>query len=160
MLAWFNDIKALTEKSGQEKLTFVKAHARNVSGASKAFSAASEGMQDDDADAVPFAAPVPTNDATLNIPKRPEAGGRIPSDLSINRSSERAAAFKTDDIILPTDGTTSHSPAVMKSRDVSSTRGQNATSNFQRPAEFPDRYRDNASTYTGAKSRPDVKLLS
>jgi len=153
MLAWFNDIKALTEKSGQEKLTFVKAHTRTVSGASKAFSAASEGMQDDDADAVPFAAPVPANDATLSVPKRPEAGGRIPSDLSINRSSDKPAAFKTDDMIIPA-GETSHSPAAMKSRDVSSTRGQNATSNFQRPAEFPDRYRDNASTYTGAKSRP------
>jgi hypothetical protein len=159
MLQWYADIKALTEKTGDDKRAFVRQHARTVSGASKAFSAISDGLQDDEADRVPFAAKMPTtNEATLQPPKRPEPGGRFPSDLSVNRNSAEpagAAGLRSDDNFLP--GATviplSNTQDVNQ-YDAASHKGPNATSNFQKPPEFPERYKDNASVYTGKKSRP------
>lgn len=146
MLQWYNDIKALTEKTGEAKMDFVRRHARNVSGASKAISTVS-GMEDDEADAVPFVAKMPTSDTKLQVPKRPEPGGRFPSDLSVNRNSN----------ILPTNV----EGAVVPVGDVARHPVQhetgphaNATSNFQKPDEYPERYRDTASLYTGKRSRP------
>jgi hypothetical protein len=89
MLAWFEDIKILTEKSPQERNAFVRQHARSVSGTSqKAGSISSDGIMDEE-DEEPFsasasavAAPGPKQD---ELPKRPQPGGRFPStDLIVN----------------------------------------------------------------------------
>lgn len=58
MLAWFNDIKLLTEGSAGEKSAFVRKHTRSVSNASeRPRSFSSDGFdEDDDADAVPYSA--------------------------------------------------------------------------------------------------------
>ena len=87
MLQWYSDIKTLTEKSGEERMAFVKKHVRTISTGSKAFSAVSDTLQDDEADAVPYNATLPATDNTMQTPRRPEAGGRIPSDISVNRNS-------------------------------------------------------------------------
>lgn len=90
MLAWYEDIKSLTEKTGEERNAFVRRHARSVSGGShKTGSISSDGaMDEDEADEVPYSAnatevqqPVPKQD-TL---ERPQPGGRFPSDLDVNR---------------------------------------------------------------------------
>lgn len=91
MLAWFEDIKILTEKSPQERNAFVRRHARSVSGTSqKAGSVSSDGMMDEE-DEEPFSAAAsavatqgPKQD---ELPRRPQPGGRFPSaDLIVNQS--------------------------------------------------------------------------
>ena len=59
MLAWFEAIKNLTEKTGAERNAFVRQHARSVSGGThRAASISSDGFEDDEADRVPYAASV------------------------------------------------------------------------------------------------------
>lgn len=88
MLEWYSDIKNLTEKSPQERSAFVRQHARSVSGSShRASSISSDGMVDEE-DEEPFSA---TNSAVVAqqpkqdvLPRRPQAGGRFPSDLEVS----------------------------------------------------------------------------
>lgn len=88
MMAWFEDIKTLTETSPQERTAFVRQHARSVSGTSqKAGSISSDGVLDEEDDE-PFSA---QNSAVAapGLPRqdslpRPPAGGRFPSDLTVN----------------------------------------------------------------------------
>jgi hypothetical protein len=85
MMAWYEDIKTLTEKSPQERDEFVRQHARSVSGTlQRAASVSSDGAMDDD-DEEPFSAQssaiVAKQEAT---PRRPQPGGRFPSDLQVN----------------------------------------------------------------------------
>lgn len=57
MMAWFSDIKELTEKKGEERNAFVRrTHARSLSGNQKPASIGSGNsiMQEDEADAVPY----------------------------------------------------------------------------------------------------------
>lgn len=94
MLAWFSDIKNLTEKTGAERKEFIRrSHARSVSaGSHKAGSVSSDGgMDEDEADEVPYSASasqaeIPTQ--VEKLPQRPNPGGRFPSALKTNRDSQ------------------------------------------------------------------------
>ena len=96
MMAWFSDIKNLTEKTGIERETFIRrTHARSVSGNSHRSGSISEGsaLDEDEADQVPYsAAASQAEPSTEKLPQRPQPGGRFPSLLSINRDSQVAAA--------------------------------------------------------------------
>lgn len=90
MIAWYEDIKNLTEKTGEERNAFVRRHARSISGGShKSGSVSSDGVMDEDeADEVPYSAN--TSKVQEAMPKpdgpgRPQPGGRFPSDLQVNR---------------------------------------------------------------------------
>jgi hypothetical protein len=82
----------LTEKPLQERNEFVRQHARSISGTSqKAGSISSDGIMDEE-DEEPFSAansaavaPGPKQDE----PKRPQPGGRFPSQLSVDTLSQR-----------------------------------------------------------------------
>jgi hypothetical protein len=88
MLAWVSDLKTLSDKSPQERNAFVRQHARSVSGSSqRPASISSDGVMDEE-DEEPFSATAssviasgPKQDA---LPRRPQAGGRFPSDLQVN----------------------------------------------------------------------------
>jgi hypothetical protein len=88
MMAWYEDIKSLTEKSPQERSAFVRQHARSFSGSSqRAASVSSDGVMDEE-DEEPFSATAsavvaqaPKQDV---LTKRPQPGGRFPSDLQVN----------------------------------------------------------------------------
>lgn len=92
MLAWYEDIKALTEKSPQDRNAFVRQHARSISGTSqKAGSISSDGVMDEE-DEEPFSASTsavmaqgPKQDV---LPRRPQ-GGRFPSDIQVNTMAQR-----------------------------------------------------------------------
>ncbi|KAL8713948.1 MAG: hypothetical protein Q9220_002094 [cf. Caloplaca sp. 1 TL-2023] len=92
MLAWFEDLKNLTEKTGEERKAFIRRHARSMSGGSqKAGSISSEGMEEDEADHVPYSAAASQVDQPMSeekLPERPKPGGRFPSALNINRDSQ------------------------------------------------------------------------
>lgn len=91
MLAWYADIKRLTEVSGAERNAFVTGvvHGRHESIDTTNPEETSDdiGLDNDEADEIPYS----TDASALAIPavqenKRPE-GGRFPSDLNVNRGA-------------------------------------------------------------------------
>ncbi|KAI4260534.1 MAG: hypothetical protein LQ352_000230 [Teloschistes flavicans] len=92
MLAWFEDLTNLTEKTGEERKAFIRRHARSLSGGSqKAPSISSEGMEEDEADQVPYSATASQVDQSQpqeKLPERPKPGGRFPSTLNLDRDSQ------------------------------------------------------------------------
>lgn len=81
MLAWFEDMNVLTEKRGEERNAFVRKHARSFSSNSRRASVSSDGMDDDEADRVPYSADVSSLAAASDVrPTRPQPG-RSPSAL-------------------------------------------------------------------------------
>ncbi|OCK86208.1 hypothetical protein K432DRAFT_388029 [Lepidopterella palustris CBS 459.81] len=87
MLAWFEDIKNLTEKSGEERNAFVRRHTRSVSQGSQRSVSSDGGMDEDEADEVPFSVnqSIISEAARDEPPDRPSPGGRFPSDVQVNR---------------------------------------------------------------------------
>ena len=91
MLAWYEDIKSMTEKTGEERNAYVRKHARSFSGGShKAGSVSSDGaLDEDEADHIPYSATTSQFEAEppqqTKPPERPQPGGRFPSDLNVNR---------------------------------------------------------------------------
>ncbi len=93
MLAWYEDIKNLTEKTGEERTAFIRQHARSVSaGSNKAASVSDDGaLDEDEADQVPYSATASQIDEPYEEEKRverPVPGGRFPSALTIDRNSQ------------------------------------------------------------------------
>ena len=89
MLAWYGDIKSLTEKTGEERNAFVRKHAYSVSGQSQApGSIDSDGaLEEDEADRVPYSA---SASSVAEAPKqeaieRPQPGGSFPSDMPVEK---------------------------------------------------------------------------
>lgn len=99
MLAWYDDIRNLTEKTGEERNAFVRKHARSFSaGSHKASSVSGDSeLGEDEADEVPFsaAASVQNKDmdgaAYAEQARRPEPGGRFPSDMNVQRRGLRGS---------------------------------------------------------------------
>ncbi|KAF2267681.1 hypothetical protein CC78DRAFT_530757 [Lojkania enalia] len=87
MLAWYEDIKNLTEKSGEERNAFVRRHARSLSQGSARSVSSDGGLEEDEADEIPYSANQSiTNAAVREEPQqRPSPGGRFPSDLQVER---------------------------------------------------------------------------
>lgn len=89
MISWVEDVRTLTEKSPQERNAFVRQHARSISGTSqKAGSISSDGAMDEE-DEEPFSANASAVVAAApshgqDVSRRPQPGGRFPSDLQIN----------------------------------------------------------------------------
>jgi hypothetical protein len=88
MNAWYDDIETLTEKSGEERNAFVRRHAsvRSISAGSARSASSDGGLEEDEADAIPYSA----NQSMVSQPReqpptRPSPGGRFPSDLAVNR---------------------------------------------------------------------------
>lgn len=89
MMAWYEDIKALTEKTPQERSEFVRGHSRSFSRTSSRVSISSDGVVDED-DEEPYsahnsaAALTKGSDYQQAGPRRPSPGGRFPSDIEVN----------------------------------------------------------------------------
>ena len=122
MLAWYEAIKNLTEKTGKEREAFVRRHARSMSNASQtAPSVDSDGaLDEDEADEVPYAAgPSSLGGTTRQEPlARPQPGGRFPSDLHVGRglrearSSSSASSDRDPGVVAVSGpGSTSTDPA-------------------------------------------------
>lgn len=92
MLAWYDDIQTLTEKTGEERNAFVRRHAsvRSASAGSARSASSDGGLEEDEADAVPYSAAPSVlsqaRDQSPQRPSRPSPGGRFPSDLNVNRN--------------------------------------------------------------------------
>lgn len=105
MMAWYEDIKALTEKTPQERNEFVRGHSRSFSRTSSRRSISSDGMVDEDDDE-PYAAH--TSPAALSIgqgpqqdvPRRPSPGGRFPSDIEVHAQRGLQAPLSPSSIIV------------------------------------------------------------
>ncbi|KAM0456878.1 hypothetical protein ACHAPV_007169 [Trichoderma viride] len=83
MMAWYDDIKALTETSSEERIAFVRSHSRRSTSQSSHRSVSSNEL--DEEDEPPFQA---TEQDVLAEPRsesrRPQPGGRFPSDIQVN----------------------------------------------------------------------------
>lgn len=93
MQAWYDDIKTLTEKTGEERNAFVRRHAsvRSASAGSARSASSDGGLEEDEADAIPYSAAPSVisqaaRDQSPQRSSRPSPGGRFPSDLNVNRS--------------------------------------------------------------------------
>ncbi|KAL7790353.1 hypothetical protein V8C37DRAFT_410933 [Trichoderma ceciliae] len=86
MMAWYDDIRALTETSPEERTAFVRSHSRRSTSRSSHRSASSDGL-DEEEDEEPFTA---TEQDVIAGPRpdlasrRPQPGGRFPSDMQVN----------------------------------------------------------------------------
>jgi hypothetical protein len=76
MMAWFEDMRVLTETSGEKRNDFVRKHARSFSGTSDRGTVSSDGMEEDEADAVPYSADASSLPSGSQEPKqqRPQPG--------------------------------------------------------------------------------------
>ncbi|KAK3941158.1 hypothetical protein QBC46DRAFT_107671 [Diplogelasinospora grovesii] len=86
MMAWYEDIKALTERSPEERSNFLRSHSRSSSRSSRPSSdLSSDGGVDEDEGEPPFT-PQPQQAQPKQqdaLPRRP-SGGRFPSDIQVN----------------------------------------------------------------------------
>ncbi|KAF2444430.1 hypothetical protein P171DRAFT_521764 [Karstenula rhodostoma CBS 690.94] len=90
MLAWYDDINSLIDKTGDERNAFVTRHKRSLSTGSTRSASSDGGLEEDEADHVPFSASESVQSQTVaresELPSRPSPGGRFPSDLQVDRS--------------------------------------------------------------------------
>ena len=94
-MAWYDDIKSLTEKSGEEKRAFVRRHARSHStGSQMAPSFSSDGLDEDEADKVPYsagAALLGQNGRTLTMTTNVSASTAAPTDSTVAAAAAATA---------------------------------------------------------------------
>ncbi|KAK4228140.1 putative 4,5-bisphosphate-binding protein [Podospora fimiseda] len=91
MMAWYEDIKTLTERTPEERSNLVRGNGRSISRSSGRSSLSSDGVVDDDEDPPFMANAVSVNQQQLqqqqprqdSLQRRP-SGGRFPSDLTVN----------------------------------------------------------------------------
>lgn len=120
MMAWYDDIKSLTEKSPQERNAFVRQHARSVSGMShhRTGSISSDGALDEEDDE-PFSAGA--SGVVTQVPKqdvifvRPKPGGRFPSDIQLNTARGLLAA---QDPLSQSSGSSGNGDIDTQDRDI------------------------------------------
>ena len=78
MQAWYEDIRVLTETSGEQRNAYVRKHARSLSGTSDRGTVSSDGMEEDEADQVPYSADVASlrsqSQSQEVKPQRPQPG--------------------------------------------------------------------------------------
>jgi hypothetical protein len=90
MLAWYDDINSLIDKTGDERNAFVTRHKRSMSTGSARSISSDGGLEEDEADHVPFSAAQSVKNQAVTreseLPSRPSPGGRFPSDLQVDRS--------------------------------------------------------------------------
>lgn len=109
MMAWYEDIKALTEKTPQERNDFVRGHSRSFSRTSSRRSVSSDGVVDED-DEEPYSAHnsaaalgQPSNGLGFqqDVARRPSPGGRFPSDIEVNAQRGLQAPLSPSSINVP-----------------------------------------------------------
>lgn len=84
MMAWYEDIKTLTERTPEERSNLVRGNSRSISRSSQRSSLSSDGVDDDeDPPFMATAASVNQQPRPDSLPRRP-SGGRFPSDLQVN----------------------------------------------------------------------------
>ncbi|ROT42714.1 hypothetical protein SODALDRAFT_288166 [Sodiomyces alkalinus F11] len=90
MMAWYEDVKALTEKTPQERSEYVR-HTRSLSQSSRR-SISSDAVVDEE-DEEPFSAEavIPAETDLKQDIRRPEPGGRFPSDIQVNAQRDLQA---------------------------------------------------------------------
>ncbi|GKT48425.1 phosphatidylinositol 4,5-bisphosphate-binding protein SLM1 [Colletotrichum spaethianum] len=84
MMAWYEDIKVLTERSPQERSEFVRGHVRSLSQSSQRSTSSDGVLEDDDDEPFSADAAVAASTSSRQDVRRPEAGGRFPSDIQVN----------------------------------------------------------------------------
>ncbi|KZL72110.1 ph domain-containing protein [Colletotrichum incanum] len=84
MMAWYEDIKVLTERSPQERTEFVRGHVRSLSQSSQRSTSSDGVLEDDDDEPFSADAAVVASTSSKQDVRRPEAGGRFPSDIQVN----------------------------------------------------------------------------
>lgn len=160
MLAWFDDIKVLTEKSGEERNAFVRRHAsvRSTSAGSARSASSDGGLEEDEADAVPYSANVSlANQPIRQESTRPSPGGRFPSDLNVNRNLQAPLSPSSGspdvghDLGIAAGGPTQEFEPVYLAQPVQSIHNQQAYP----AADYVNSYPPTQQAYQPTTSYPD-----
>ncbi|KAL2752198.1 hypothetical protein ACRALDRAFT_2044999 [Sodiomyces alcalophilus JCM 7366] len=83
MMAWYDDIKALTEKTPQERSEYVR-HTRSLSQSSRRSISSDAVVNEEDEEPFSAEAIVQAEADSRQDMRRPEPGGRFPSDIQVN----------------------------------------------------------------------------
>jgi len=177
MLAWYQDIQILTEKTGEERSAFVRRPARSVSNNSeRRRSYSSDGLEEDEADRVPYSADAASLSEQNPIeakPLRPQPGGRFPSDLNIPRTfgaTRTLSSDSSDDRDTLNAGAVAVAAPMVTSRHAEYTRGDENPYSLKgiasdsptvagpvSPASYDEdqaRYMSNKAPYQGQQASP------
>lgn len=102
MMAWFDDIASLSEKTGEARNAFVRNHVRSLSGNSiRPSSISSDGVMDEDeADQTPYSSQSAVLRRASSVKgetpaQRPSPGGRFPSDVQIDRHLQATVSLSS-----------------------------------------------------------------
>jgi hypothetical protein len=91
MLAWYDDIKSLTETTREARKEFIRGHTRAVSSYS---TRSVSSLEEDEADQIPFSrenlAMTGERQPSAPKPERPQPGGRFPSSLDYASQRSRS----------------------------------------------------------------------
>ena len=150
MNAWYDDIQTLTEKSGEERNAFVRRHAsvRSASAGSARSASSDGGLEEDEADAIPYSA----NQSLASQPReqpptRPSPGGRFPSDLAVNRHLQEPLSPSSGssdfgyDVTTASGGPLQHDVHPMYPANSASQKAGQPSQQSQEPA-YTDSYQD------------------
>lgn len=102
MMAWYEDIRLLTESAPQERSAFVRSHVRNFSGASQRASLSSDRVVSEE-DEEPFS--TSATSAIVQPPSKPESlkrlesGGRFPSNIQVNSARSSQMLFPSSSAV-------------------------------------------------------------
>lgn len=169
MMAWFDDIANLSEKTGEARNAFVRRHIRSLSGNSyRASSISSDGVMDEDeADQTPYSSQSAVLRRASSVKgetpaQRPQPGGRFPSDVQIDRhlqatmsrsSGESSGAREAlaDAVALPGSGV-----PFAPNQETHDLNDYNASTHGQLPYRTVDGGNDTAyETWTAAATSAD-----
>jgi hypothetical protein len=118
MLAWYDDIKSLTEKTGEDRNNFVRSHARSFSRNS---AGSNSSLEEDEADKIPYSGSTSLINgeratSQVDVPQRPQPGGRFPSDVQDRTNlSERGSSDSSIEQDLTTAAGEYQAPQAIRS---------------------------------------------
>lgn len=168
MMAWFDDITSLSEKTGEARNAFVRNHVRSLSGNSiRPSSISSDGVMDEDeADQTPYSSQSAVLRRASSMKgetpvQRPQPGGRFPSDVQIDRHLQATMSLSSgesfgarealaDAVALPGSGIpyeTSQNPQEMNYSSL--------PMNGQLPYRPADVNHETYGTWTGTSTTAD-----
>jgi hypothetical protein len=128
MLAWYHDIEQLVNlphMSTAQRQTFIASHATEDLDKQRQSGSSSPGLDEDEADAVPYSQVNSLDENSPRSPERPLPGGSFPSETKLDNVAMYSGHSPTT-----SDVTNEHAPRLSREEDVAAVFG---THDLERP---------------------------